>query len=90
MHPDDTLMVEAEIVDYARYCQADGVRQLAIACRDRLDAEGVEPREQELLRRRSFTSRSLRNGMQLNTWDTYPLTAAGLDSSLDGYVNTAF
>jgi hypothetical protein len=86
-HPDDTAMVEAEIVAYARECQADWVRQLAIASRDRLDCEGIEPREAELVKRRSFTSRLLRNGMQRNTWDTDPLTAAGLNSYLDGYIN---
>lgn len=89
-HPDDTAMVEAEIVAYARECQADWVRQLAIASRDRLDCEGIEPREAELVRRRSFTSRLLRNGMQRNTWDTDPLTAAGLNSYLDGYINKVF
>ena len=84
------LMVEAEIVGYARECQADWVRQLAIASRDRLDADGIEPREADLVRRRSFTSRLLRNGTQRNSWDTDPLTAAGLNSYLYGYINTVF
>jgi hypothetical protein len=89
-HPEDVLMVEGEIVAYARECQADWVRQLAIASRDHLDIDGIEPREAELVKRRSFTSRLLRNGMQRNTWDTDPLTAAGLNSYIDGYIGNVF
>ena len=89
-HPDDVRLVEGELVAYSRECQADWVRRLAIAARDRLDTDGIEPREADLVRRRSFTSRLLANGMQRNIWDTDPLTAASLNSYVDGYVGTVF
>ena len=50
-HPDDVAYAEAVTVDFARTAPADLVRSLAIQCRDRLDTDGIEPREEELVRR---------------------------------------
>ncbi|MES2092583.1 MAG: DUF222 domain-containing protein [Actinomycetota bacterium] len=89
-HPDDVAYAEEVTVDFARSAPADLVRTLAIQCRDRLDADGIEPREEELVRRRKLSITELANGMHRMIWDMDPLTAASVRGYLDGYVDNVF
>jgi len=89
-HPDDVAYAEEVVVDFARTAPADLVRTLAIKCRDRLDTDGIEPRERELVRRRKVSITELANGMHRLLWDLDPLTCASVRSFLDGYVDTVF
>ena len=89
-HPDDVAYAEEETVDFARTASADLVRSLAIQCRDRLDTDGIEPREEELVRRRKLSIIELANGMHRMIWDMDPLTAASVRGYVDGYVDSVF
>ena len=89
-HPDDVAYAEEVTVDFARTAPADLVRTLAIQCRDRLDTDGIEPREQELVRQRKLSITELANGMHRMIWDMDPLTAASVRGYLDGYVESVF
>ena len=89
-HPDDVAYAEEVTVDFARTAPADLVRSLAIQCRDRLDTDGIEPREEELVRRRKLSITELANGMHRMIWDMDPLTAASVRGYVDGYVDSVF
>jgi hypothetical protein len=89
-HPDDVAYAEEVTVDFARTAPADLVRKLAIQCRDRLDTDGIEPREEELVRRRKLSVVELANGMHRLIWEMDPLTAASVRGFLDGYVDSVF
>ena len=89
-HPDDVAYAEEVTVDFARTAPADLVRSLAIQCRDRLDTDGIEPREEELVRRRKLSITELANGMYRMIWDMDPLTAASVRGYVDGYVDSVF
>ena len=89
-HPDDIAYAEEVTVDFARTAPADLVRSLAIQCRDRLDTDGIEPREEELVRRRKLSIIELANGMHRMIWDMDPLTAASVRGYVDGYVDSVF
>ena len=89
-HPDDVAYAEEVTVDFARTAPADLVRKLAIQCRDRLDTDGIEPREAELVRQRKLSITELANGMHRMIWDMDPLTAASVHGYIDGYVDSVF
>ncbi|MBC7594349.1 MAG: DUF222 domain-containing protein, partial [Kineosporiaceae bacterium] len=89
-HSDDVAYAEEVTVDFARTAPADLVRSLAIQCRDRLDIDGIEPREEDLVRRRKLSITELANGMHRMTWDMDPLTAASVHGYVDGYVDCVF
>ena len=89
-HPDDVAYAEEVTVDFARTAPADLVRTLAIQCRDRLDTDGIEPREEELVHQRKLSITELANGMHRMIWDMDPLTAASVRGHLDGYVESVF
>lgn len=89
-HPDDVAYAEEVTVDFARTAPPDLVRRLAIHCRDRLDTDGIEPREEELVRRRKLSITELANGMHRVIWEMDPLTAASVRGYVDGYVNSVF
>ena len=89
-HPDDVAYAEEVTVDFARTAPADLVRLLAIQCRDRLDTDGIEPREEELIRRQKLSITELANGMHRMIWDMDPLTAASVRGYVDGYVDSVF
>lgn len=89
-HPGDVAYAEEVTVDFARTAPADLVRRLAIQCRDRLDTDGIEPREEELVRRRKLSITELANGMHRMIWEMDPLTAASVRGYVDGYVDSVF
>ena len=89
-HPDDVAYAEEVTVDFARTAPADPVRKSAIQRRDRLVTEGIEPREEELVRRRKLSITELANGMHRMIWDMDPLTAASVHGYIDGYVDSVF
>ena len=89
-HPDDVAYAEEVTVDFARTAPADLVRKLAIQCRDRLDTDGIEPREEELVRQRKLSITELANGMHRMIWDMDPLTAASVHGYIDGYLDSVF
>ncbi|WP_394770746.1 DUF222 domain-containing protein [Lacisediminihabitans sp.] len=89
-HPDDVAYAEEFTVDFARTAPADLVRKLAIQCRDRLDTDGIEPREEDLVRRRKLSIVELANGMHRLVWEMDPLTAASVRGFLDGYVDSVY
>ena len=89
-HPDDVAYAEEVMVDFAHTAPADLVRLLAIQCRDRLDTDGIEPREEELIRRQKLSITELANGMHRMIWDMDPLTAASVRGYVDGYVDSVF
>ncbi|MEC5169832.1 HNH endonuclease signature motif containing protein [Glaciihabitans sp. GrIS 2.15] len=89
-HPDDVAYAEEVTVDFACTAPADLVRTLAVQCRDRLDTDGIEPREEELIRQRKLSITELANGMHRMIWDMDPLTAASVRGYVDGYVESVF
>jgi len=82
----DLDAAELALVDFARDNPADIVRKLAIAWRDALDADGIEPREEALVAKRSAKRFALRNGLKRYLLDLDPASAAYLDAWIDGYV----
>ncbi len=85
----DLEAAEAALVDFARDNPADIVRRLAIAWRDALDADGVEPRDEMLVSKRSGKRVLLGNGLKRFVLDLDPASAAYLDAWIDGYVGSA-
>lgn len=85
---DDVVIAEEAMAEFARTQPADLVRRFAISCRDRLDSDGVEPREDELVARRALSFAELASGMSRLTWDLDPLTAATVRGFIDTYINT--
>ena len=83
---DDLLVAEDELVVFAREAIADDVRRLAIRWRDALDADGIEPREAELVTARSLRRIIMPNGLKRFVIDLDPLSAAYLDTAIDAEV----
>lgn len=81
-------LVAAEVIltRFATEHPADTVRKLAIAWRDALDTDGIQPRDDYLVSQRTMLRRVLPNGMKLFTLKLDPLSAATIDAYLDGYV----
>ncbi len=85
---EDEHLVAAEraLVEFACDNPADSVRKLAIRWRDALDADGIEPREDDLVQRRSLRRTILANGMKRYQLDLDPLSSAYLDAAIDVHV----
>jgi len=81
---EDLLMAEKELVEFAVTNPVDSVRKLSIRYRDALDVDGVEPREKMLVSRRALTRIVQPNGMKRYILDADPLSAAFLDTAIDG------
>jgi len=86
---DDFEAAEGELVAFAREAMADDVRRLAIRWRDALDEDGIEPREEALVRARSLKRLVLPTGMKRYLLDLDPLSAAYLDTAIDAEVGSA-
>jgi len=77
------------LVEFAAEHPTDPVRKLAISWRDALDPDGVEPREAELVERRSLKRFLLANGMKRYVLELDPLSAGYLDAAIDASVGLA-
>ncbi|HEY1529420.1 MAG TPA: DUF222 domain-containing protein [Galbitalea sp.] len=82
-HPDDLDVAEKGLVEHARHHSVQQVADLAVAVRDRLDPDGVLPREEETRLRRGFSLGRERNGIVPVRGALTPTTAALLQSAFD-------
>ena len=82
-NPDDLDVAEAGLVAHARINPVRYVADLAMVIRDRLDPDGVLPREQETRARREFRLGRERNGVVPFRGASDPITAALLRSAFD-------
>jgi hypothetical protein len=73
----------AGLVDYARANPVQLVSDLAIVLRDRLDPDGVRPREEEIRERRNFRFGRERNGIVPFSGGAAPVIAALLKAAFD-------
>jgi hypothetical protein len=83
------VAAEETLVRFATENPADAVRKLAARWRDALDTAGIEPREEELVERRSLRRIILSNGMKRYQLDLDPLGSAYLDAAIDAQVGPA-
>lgn len=81
--PDDLAVAEAGLVDHARTNPVQFVSDLAAVVRDRLDPDGVLPREQETQARRGIVLGRERNGIVPISGGLAPTTAALLKAVFD-------
>jgi hypothetical protein len=81
--PADLDVAEAGLVDHARINPVQQVCDLAIVIRDRLDPDGVLPREEETRARRGFRLGRERNGIVPFGGGADPTTAALLKAAFD-------
>jgi Domain of unknown function (DUF222) len=81
--PDDLDVAEAGLVEYASNKSVQYVTDLAIVVRDRLDPDGVLPREEETRARRGIQLGRERNGIIPVRGGLAPVTAALLRSAFD-------
>jgi Domain of unknown function (DUF222)/HNH endonuclease len=88
-HPDDMVIAEEGLVEFAAEQPADLVRKLAIRTRDRLDTDGIEPREEQLIAKRGWQRISRRDGMVRYVFDADPLSAGYVDAWMDAHVGGA-
>jgi len=84
---EDLIMAEKQLVEFAVANSVDSVRKLSIRYRDALDVDGVEPREDVLVSRRGLTRFDQANGMKRYVLDADPVSAAFLDTAIDGMVS---
>lgn len=77
---------ERRLVEFALNDPADSVRKAATSWRDALDADGIEPREAELIEKVSLRRTILASGMKRYVLDLDPLSAAHLDAAIDAQV----
>ncbi|MFC5928266.1 DUF222 domain-containing protein [Cryobacterium melibiosiphilum] len=83
---DDLAMAEQALVDFATDNPVDSVRKLSIRYRDALDVDGIEPREEVLVGRRSLVRTVLPNGMKRYVLEADPVSAAFFDTAIDALV----
>jgi hypothetical protein len=81
--PDDLDIAEAGLVGHAKQNRVQFVSDLAIVIRDRLDPDGVLPREEETKLRRGIQLGRERNGIVPIRGGLAPTTAALLKSVFD-------
>ena len=81
--PDDLRVAEAGLVEHATQNRVQFVSDLAIAVRDRLDPDGVLPREEETKLRRGIQLGRERNGIVPIRGGLAPASAALLKSLFD-------
>jgi len=82
-HPDDLDAAEAGLVEHARVNPVQYVTDLALVVRDRLDPDGILPREEETRARRGITLGRERNGVIPIRGALGPIPAALLKSVFD-------
>jgi hypothetical protein len=88
--PQDAVDAAEEVlVEFAGVNPADSVRKLSILCRDRLDTDGIEPREAELIGGRSVRYSTRANGMERLEVLLDPLSMSYIRAGLDGFVSDA-
>ncbi|MET4780782.1 DUF222 domain-containing protein [Glaciihabitans sp. UYNi722] len=85
---DEVRAAEEFLVAFARSNPADSVRKLAARCRDALDTNGIEPREEKLIERRALRRTILANGMKRYQLDLDPVGSAYLDAAIDAEVGS--
>jgi hypothetical protein len=83
--PDDLFEAERCLVDQAREDSADLIGIQARLWRDTLDADGAEPRDEELRTRREITLGRERDGMTPLHGQLDPVGAARFRAMLDSY-----
>ena len=88
-NPDDVVIAEEGLVEFAAEQPADLVRKLAIRTRDHLDTDGIEPREEQLVARRGWQRINRRDGMVRYVFDADPLSAGYVDAWMDAHVGGA-
>ena len=89
-NPDDLEAAETELVAFAAgQSSAEEVRTLAVAWCGALDPDGVEPREEALVRARALKRYMLPNGLKRYQWDLDPLSAATADAVVDAEIAAA-
>ncbi|HEX4443700.1 MAG TPA: DUF222 domain-containing protein [Galbitalea sp.] len=81
--PDDLDIAETGLVEYARGNRVQDVSALAIVVRDRLDPDGILPREEETQLRRGIVLGRERNGVVPIRGAVEPVAAALLRSTFD-------
>jgi hypothetical protein len=85
--PQDAVDVAEEtLVEFGGENPADSVRKLSILCRDRLDTDGIEPREQELVNGRSLRYSTRPNGMERLEVLLDPLSMSYVRAGIEGLV----
>jgi hypothetical protein len=77
---------ERMLVEFSGQNPADSVRKLSILCRDRLDTDGIEPREQELINERSLRYSTRPNGMERLEVLLDPLSMSYVRAGIEGLV----
>ena len=87
--PAHLAAAERALVEFAVEHPADLVRRLAVRWRDALDVDGVEPRDEQLIARRSLSRSLLENGMKRYRLDLDPESSAFLDAAIDAQVGAA-
>jgi Domain of unknown function (DUF222) len=75
---------EKLLVRFGEENPADSVRKLSILCRDRLDTDGIEPREQELIQGRSLRYSTRANGMERLEVLLDPLSMSYVRAGIEG------
>ncbi|WP_148040130.1 DUF222 domain-containing protein, partial [Cryobacterium tepidiphilum] len=88
-NPEDLAFAEEALVEFATENPADLVRKLAIRTRDRLDTDGIEPREEQLVAKRGWHRINRRDGMVRYVFDADPLSAGFVDAWVDAHVGNA-
>ena len=77
---------ERVLVEHAAGLSVEQVRRLAVQVRDRLDQDGIEPREQIQRRRRSLTISTTRDGMTHINWHLDAESAGHVLPQITAYV----
>lgn len=77
---------EQVVVSYAPALTVEQTRRLAIEVRDRIDEDGIEPREVRRRRRRSLTISTTRDGLTHVDWYLDPESAGWVVSAIDAQV----
>jgi hypothetical protein len=88
-NPDDMVEAERKLAAFAAEAPVDSVHKLAIAYRDALDVDGIEPREQVLTGMLALKRTMRPNGMKRYVLDADPLSSAYLDAAIDVHVTAA-
>ncbi|TFD47338.1 HNH endonuclease [Cryobacterium frigoriphilum] len=83
---EDLDLAEQALVSFATDNPVDSVRKLSIRYRDALDVDGIEPREEVLVSRRSLVRTVLPNGMKRYVLEADPVSAAFCDAAIDALV----
>jgi len=84
--PADLVVAEEGLTAFAREHPVDLVRKLSIRTRDRLDTDGIEPREEALVGKRNWQRIVRRDGMVRYVFDADPLSAGYVDAWVNAHV----